>query len=576
MARRSLASIRPSPARLTRLRTAGLWRERTLPAALRATVARQPGAALLVDGAVVLNAAGLLARAEALASGLVGLGVGRGDVVAYQLPNWWEAAITLLGASLAGATVVPVVDILRARELRSILDETRPKVVVVAASHRNLDGAARVREALAPETRSAKDSATALPLDLAAHGEASIRSDLPGWLAPTIVVARQNDEVSPTTAGTVAFEDLLRTPARSDLPEPDPAQIAVVIYTSGSTAAPRGAMHSHETLDAELRSLVEVHGLGPGDATLMPSPVGHISGVIHGILAPALLGTRAVFLDRWDPDQAVELIEAERITYMIGVPTLLQQILDAPSRPQRDLSSLRLFSCGGARVPPELIRRARMELPGLVAKRVYGSSEFPTIATTTAEDALARGGDTEGRAMPGVEIRICDEAGQTLPPGEEGEIRARGPDLFIGWVDPALDAETLDPEGFLCTGDLGVLDGDGYLRVTGRVKDIIIRKGEKFSARELEDLLDLHPAVQEAAVIALPDSKTGERACACLKLRPGAPKPSLADLISFLRLHDLTPQKLPEQLALVADFPRTPSGKIDKRRLRSQLEGTCV
>ncbi len=545
MVPRRIGDVRPPAERLTRLRAKGLWRGRPLGSLLRDTALRLPDEFLLVDGRQRLTAADLLARAEAFARALVEHGIGPGDAIVYQLPNCWEAAVTLLGGCLAGAVVVPVVDILRARELGGVLAEARPRLVVVAAAQRGSDGLARAREAIAAQ---------------------------PDTSAPEIVVVRGATDTHPPTPAQ-AFDDFVAAGGQgAPLPEPDPAQVAVVIYTSGSTAAPRGAMHSHETLAAELASLATVHGLGPGDVTLMPSPVGHVSGVVHGILAPALLGTRAVLMERWDPAQALALIERERVTYMVGVPTFLQQILDVPARRGHDLSSLRLFSCGGAGVPAELIHRARRELPGLVAKRVYGSSEFPTIATTTAEDALARGGDTEGRAMPGVEIVICDDTGRSLPPGQEGEIRARGPDLFLGWVDPALDHDTLDDAGFLRSGDLGVLDGEGYLRVTGRVKDIIVRKGEKFSAREIEDLLALHPTVVEAAVVPVTDAATGERACACLRLGADAPPPSLAEITAFLRARDLTPQKLPEQLVIVAEFPRAPSGKIDKRRLRADVE----
>jgi cyclohexanecarboxylate-CoA ligase len=331
-------------------------------------------------------------------------------------------------------------------------------------------------------------------------------------------------------------------------------------------------MHTHQTLTAELRSLVEAHGLGPSDRVLMPSPLTHVSGVVHGILAPALLGTSAVLEERWDPGAALRDVERHRVTYMIGAPTFLQEMLAHPHVAEHDLSSLRLFSCGGASVAPELMRAGRARIPGLVTKRSYGSSEFPTIATTSVEDALAHGLDTEGRALRGVEIRITDAGGRELQPGGEGEIRARGPDCFLGYVDRALDADSFDDEGFFRTGDLGVLDVDGYLRVTGRVKDIIVRKGEKISAREVEDLLLEHPDVADAAVIPLADATSGERACACIQAARDAEPPTLDALVAFLRGRDLTPQKLPEQLEVVSEFPRTPSGKINKRLLREEIE----
>jgi cyclohexanecarboxylate-CoA ligase len=405
---------------------------------------------------------------------------------------------------------------------------------------------------------------------------------IPG-LDPLIVVARAKND--PTGARAERFDDLAAgagdhgdAGARADLPvrragQPiDPDALALVIYTSGSTADPKGAMHSHQTLAAELASLAGAHGLGDADRVLMPSPLTHVSGVIHGILAPALLGTSVVLQDRWDPAAALAAIARHRVTYMIGAPTFLQEMLAQPSLGAHDLSSLRLFSCGGASVAPELMRLGRARIPNLVTKRSYGSSEFPTIATTTAEDALARGLDTEGRALRGVELRVTDEAGVPLAAGAEGEIRARGPDCFLGYVDASLDTDCFDTDGFFRTGDLGVLDADGYLRITGRVKDIIVRKGEKISAREVEDLLLEHPGVADAALIPLADPVTGERACACVHLSRDGDALTLETLVAFLRTRDLTPQKLPEQLELVDDFPRTPSGKINKRLLRETIE----
>ena len=368
-----------------------------------------------------------------------------------------------------------------------------------------------------------------------------------------------------------SLETLLEPPGAADCSDAGlPEDLAAVIYTSGSTAAPKGALHIHETLASEILSLREAHDLGSEDRVLMPSPLGHISGVIHGVLVPALLGTSAVLQPRWDAGNAIRAIEAHRVTYMIGAPVFLREILDHPSFDDRDLSSLRLFSCGGAPVPPELLEEARTRLPALVAKRVYGSSEFPTITTTSAADAAARGLDSEGRALRGIDLAIVDEAGDRCAPGAEGEIRATGPECFLGYANPALDEETFDAQGRLRTGDLGVVDADGYLRITGRLKDIIVRKGEKISAREVEELLGQHEAIAECAVIALPDQERGEMACACVTLAEGTGAEAIGDvhaLSAWLRTRGLTPQKRPERLELVQALPRGASGKIDKREL---------
>ncbi len=522
-------------------REKGFWRDRTIAEAFESTCRAQPGEIALIDGATRLEFTRLQEAVHRCAGGLQKIGVCPGDAVAYQLPNWWEAAVTFLASIRLGAFAVPIVPFLSSREVGFILAETTPRVFV------------------SPE-RLGRSDFTAL-LDRAL-------SD--GAPAPAARIVVRPEKPNPKAA--IDFSQLLAAPSGAIAePAAAPDRLALVVYTSGSTAAPKGVLHSHQTLAAELQSLRAAHGLGPGDRVLMPSPLTHISGVIHGILAPALLGTAAVLVDRWVPAAAVGLLADHRVTYMVGAPNFLQDILTQPRLDTHDLSRLRLFSCGGAAVSEDLMRRGRDALPGLITKRVYGSSEFPTIATTSADDPLERGWTTEGRPLPGVDLRICDPGGTPLPPGSEGEIRARGPDCFLGYVDPGLDAEAFDRAGFLRTGDLGVIDDSGYLTVTGRVKEIIVRKGEKISAREVEDLIALHPSVAEVAVVAIPDPETGERACACIRCEESAPPPNLGELSTFLRNRDLTSRKLPERLVVFESFPRAPSGKIHKKRLQAEV-----
>jgi cyclohexanecarboxylate-CoA ligase len=302
----------------------------------------------------------------------------------------------------------------------------------------------------------------------------------------------------------------------------------------------------------------------------MPSPVTHISGVIHAILTPALLGTSAVLMDHWDAGRALELLQSERVTYMAGAPTFLQEMVEHPSLGRFDTRSLRLFSCGGADVAESLIRTARIRLPGCVAKRVYGSTEFPTITTTDAADALEHGARTEGKAITPNEVRVVGADGRPLSPGIEGEVQARGPECFVGYTDPALNDESFSADGWFRTGDLGVLDAGGYLRITGRLKEIIVRKGEKISVREVEELIAAHPAVAEVAVIAVPDARTGERACAVVRLSHGASL-SLEELCAFLATKGAARQKHPERLEIRAELPRTESGKVNRARLKRDI-----
>lgn len=525
------------PEAAARYRRGGWWTTEPIGHAAMGTAARIPDAVALIDGEERLTFAGWAARSARLADRWLTSGVRRGDVIAYQLPNWWEAAVVFLAAARIGAVVNPVLPILRRRELGFILGQSGARVLVIPGSYRGCDYPAMIAE-LRPA--------------LGALGD--------------VIVARGTPPQGMQSLD--ALLDGAEVPAPLVAPSVDAGAVLMLMYTSGTTAEPKGVLHTHQTLSAEVRSLVAMHQLTTADRTLMPSPLTHVSGIIHAILGPALLGTSAVLMDRWDPGAALALIARERVTYMVGAPTFLGDLTDHPDRPRHDLASLRLFSCGGAAVPADLIRRARAQL-GCVAKRVYGSTEFPTITTTGAADAAARGIESEGRPIAPNEVRIVGPGGEPRPAEVEGEIQARGPECCVGYADAALSREAFTADGWFRTGDLGWLDPDGYLHVTGRVKDIVIRKGEKFSVRELEELIGRHPGVADVAVVALPDPRTGERACAVVVTR-GAPL-SLAALAEYLRAQGVAAQKLPEQLEIVSELPRTDSGKIHRAELRARF-----
>lgn len=337
---------------------------------------------------------------------------------------------------------------------------------------------------------------------------------------------------------------------------------AFLVYTSGSTAEPKGVLHSDRTLWAECEAQAAYHGLGNDEIFVMPSPVAHVSGLIYGVLLPIWLGATSVLMARWDPDEFLVLVGREHGTFSAGATPFLAGALDAYDPASHDVSSLRVFPCGGADVPPALIREATERL-GVRTGRGYGSSEFPSITSAAGPDEpLARRAETDGRPIGANEVRV-----------RGGEIQARGPELFLGYLDAALDRDVFTEDGWLRTGDLGTLDGEGYLTVTGRAKDVVIRLGEKISAREVEDLLGAHPAVAGVAVVAIPDARTGEHACACVVPRAGAAPPTLDDLCRFLAESDLSRRKLPEQLVVLDALPMTPSGKVDKQALRARV--TC-
>jgi cyclohexanecarboxylate-CoA ligase len=375
--------------------------------------------------------------------------------------------------------------------------------------------------------------------------------------------------LSVRSAANDAFAAMIRVVGRPPASRAQPDDLLLLMYTSGTTADPKGVLHSNATLVAEVQSLERAHRLGPADSTLMPSPLTHISGVVHGIMSPAILATTAVLMDRWEPDRATELIAGERITYMVGAPIFLQDLLAASG--DRDWAhSLRLYSCGGASVSADLMRRAGEQL-GCVAKRVYGSTEFPTITTTGPDDASGAGIETEGKPIAPNEVRIVDPHGNVVATGEQGEIQARGPECFVGYADACLNDDSFSEDGWFRTGDLGRIDRDGYLTVTGRIKEIVIRKGEKISIREVEGLLLSHPAIERASVVGISDPDVGERLCAALELAMGV-ELSAAEVVEFLRAQGLATRKLPERIEFVRPLPRTDSGKVHRSAVVALFE----
>jgi cyclohexanecarboxylate-CoA ligase len=540
--------IRPRPealdsTRAAAYRHAGQWPGVSIGASLSRTAERHGRRLALVDAQHRLTFAELEHAARRVALGFVSLGVMPGDVVAYQLPNWWEAVVVFLAAARIGAVVNPLLPIFRERELRFILRQSGASLLVIPGTFRQYDHPALIE---------------------------SLRHELPSLKQVLVTRAEPPAQMR-------SFQEFLATPwerapqtADRIVHGVDPDSLLMLMYTSGTTADPKGVLHTHNTLTAEVRSLERVHGLTAADVTLMPSPLTHISGVIHAILTPALLGTCAVLMERWDPADGLRLIEEERVTYMVGAPTFLRDLTEQATREPRNVSSLGLFSCGGADVPADLVRRARRHL-GCVAKRVYGSTEFPTISTTDASDADTMGIETEGRPIWPAEVRVVDETGAEVRAGEEGEIQARGPECLVGYADPAMNADAFTADGWFRTGDLGTVDTAGYLRITGRLKEIVVRKGEKFSVRELEDLIARHPAVAEVAVLALPDPETGERACAAVRLVEGKAL-CLEELGDFLTTAGLARQKLPEQLVVLTELPHTESGKIHRAALKRTLQ----
>lgn len=503
----------------------GSWAGNLVDGYLEDATAATPDAVAVIDRHRSWSYRELDEAVNRLASALEDRGVVRGDVVSWMLPNRVEALIVHHAAMRLGGVSNPIIPIYRHHETRFILRQARSTVMVVPDEFRGF----------------------AYPQMIA-----EIRDDLPDLR--TVVVIGAADPA----AGDVAFDDLLTggRPDPIDRPGRAADDIALLLYTSGTTSSPKGALHSHDTLDHENRSIIDLYGLTGDDVVFMPSPVGHIIGVLYGMQLPAMLGTAVVLLDVWDPGRALELVEAHRCTFTVAATPFLAGLVSHPSLPDTDVGSLRVFACGGADVPPELIRTATTAL-GCTVGRGYGSTEYPTATGGNAADDLAQRAHTDGRPIGRTEIRV----------ETDGELLVRGPEMFLGYLDGALNDDAFTADGWFRTGDLARVDAGGYVEITGRKKDIIIRGGENISAKEIEDHLFEHPAIADVAVVASPDPVLVERVCAVVVPAPGATV-TLDEVVAWLTERRTARQKLPERLVLLDDLPRNASGKVQKFRLR--------
>ncbi|MDR5652789.1 AMP-binding protein [Ruixingdingia sedimenti] len=513
-------------------RAAGQWRDRSLAQSLALRLAETPGAIAITDDLGAYSYAALDARARALAGWLVARGMRRGDVLAFQLPNWHETAAIALATSMLGLVCLPIIPIYREAEVRFILTASRARLFLCPRSFRNFDHAG-----------------------LAARMVAEI---------PTLDAA--------VLIRDPGAEDPFAHAPWQGAPATDAAAPWLLMYTSGTTGHPKGVVHPANTLDCDLDHTVRWWGLAAGrDAVLMPSPVTHVTGFLYGLMLPFTHGVASRLMERWDAGAAVRIIDAGGATFTLAATPFLRELLDAAADTGSRLPGLRIFACGGAPVPPDLIRRTWAAFPDLLACRVYGSTEAPTVTLGVASRAdPGPAAETDGRIV-GHEVRVVDDAGRPLPPGAEGEIVTRGPEMMAGYLDPADNAGAFDAEGFFRTGDLGHVSADGFVTITGRKKDLIIRGGENLSAKEIEDALHRHPAIREAAVVAMPHPRLGETGCAFL-VTDGR-NLDLAELSAFLDAQGLARQKHPEKIIIAKDLPRTASGKIQKYLLRAQLAG---
>ncbi|MEE8304195.1 MAG: AMP-binding protein [Candidatus Tectomicrobia bacterium] len=522
---------------------AGYWPNTTICSYLDAAVLRQPEKTAVVDRFGRLTYAELGRLVDRLSLAMLDIGVDVGDVVSFQLPNWNQFVIIQYALSRIGAVSNPLIPIYRQRELRFMLKLAASKLVIIPRTFRDFDYTAMMRE-LWPEL-------------------------------PTLErIYVLGDEVP---GDMHAFDVLLDTPweqhgDRSALHarQVNPNALAEIIFTSGTTGEPKGVMHTHNTILGPVLALIDRLQMTEQEVMLMASTFAHQTGYLYGVHMPTVLGGTGVYMDVWNAAKAVELIEAEGVTWSMGATPFLSDLTYAPNLAQHSLNSLRLFLSAGAAIPRQLVIDAKQRLQCAISAG-WGMSENALVTVNRVEDPPEKVFGTDGYCLPGMEVKVVDDNGKVLPPGHEGDLLCRGPQHFAGYYKrPQVTADSFVGGDWFSTGDRAVMDTDGYISISGRSKDIIIRGGENIPVVEVENLLHKHPKVQNAAIVAMPDQRLQEKACACVIVQPSETF-TFGEMIAYLSDQKLAKQYFPERLELLDEFPLTPSGKIQKYVLRQQI-----
>ena len=525
----------------------GFWHDRTINGDLDACLAACPDKIALTAVRVESGEARrftyreMASLADRIAVGLSRLGVGRNDVVAMQLPNWWQFSLLYLACTRLGAVLNPLMPIFRERELSFMLKHGEAKVLVVPKSYRHFDHEEMAR---------------------------GLQPGLP-MLKRVIVVGG---------GGADDFDALLTKPEWEQEPDarailagsrPGPDDITQLIYTSGTTGEPKGVMHSANTLMANIIPYAERLNLGADDVVLMASPMAHQTGFMYGLMMPIMLKQSVVLQDVWEPAKAADLIRAEKVTFTMASTPFLTDLTRTVTESGNPVPTLKTFLCAGAPIPGPLVEQAQA---GLGAKIVsaWGMTENGAVTLIRLDDDDKLASTTDGCALPGVEVKVVDGDGATLPANEIGKLLVRACSNFGGYLKrPQWNG--VDADGWFDTGDLAYMNADGYIRISGRSKDVIIRGGENIPVVEVEALLYKHPSVAQVAIVAYPDERLGERACAVIVPKTGQTI-DFAGMTDFLKSHKLAVQYIPEKLIVRDAMPATPSGKIQKFRLRDLLK----
>ena len=520
-------------------RQQGLWGDASLADYWQQTARAMPDKIAVVDnhGASYTYSA-LDHAASCLANWMLAKGIESGDRIAFQLPGWCEFTVIYLACLKIGAVSVPLLPSWREAELVWVLNKCQAKMFFAPT--------------LFKQTR---------PVDLILP----LQNQLPQL--PQLVGV---DKLAPATSALSLSQIIADNTPLTTAITVHGDELAAVLFTSGTEGLPKGVMLTHNNILASERAYCARLNLTWQDVFMMPAPLGHATGFLHGVTAPFLIGARSVLLDIFTPDACLALLEQQRCTCMLGATPFVYDLLNLLEKQPADLSALRFFLCGGTTIPKKVARECQQR--GIKLLSVYGSTESSPHAVVNLDDPLSRFMHTDGYAAAGVEIKVVDDARKTLPPGCEGEEASRGPNVFMGYFDePELTARALDEEGWYYSGDLCCMDEAGYIKITGRKKDIIVRGGENISSREVEDILLQHPKIHDACVVAMPDERLGERSCAYVVLKAPHHSLSLEEVVAFFSRKRVAKYKYPEHIVVIEKLPRTASGKIQKFLLRKDI-----
>lgn len=525
----------------------GYWLNKTIIGSLQTAFQQNPDKTALVSFKTdkkserAFSYQQLWEMTNKIALGLKHLGVNKNDVVSCQLPNWWEFTLLYLACSRIGAVLNPLMPIFRERELEFMLRHGESKVFVVPKIFRNFD-----HEQLANQLKAKIET-----------------------LEHVVVIDGNTENNFNALLVNHGLDNHLAAVTALDAFNLGADDITQLIFTSGTTGEPKGVMHTSNTLYSNIVPYAKRLNLTENDVVLMASPMAHQTGFMYGLIMPIELNAKVILQDVWEVSQAVELIHQHQVSFTMASTPFLNDLSNTVAEHHDQVNSLKTFLCAGAPIPGPLVQKARETL-GVKVISAWGMTECGAITTTLISDEDERSYNTDGVALPGVEIKITNKQGQQKAVNEAGRLMIRSCSSFGGYLKRSHLNDT-DQDDWFDTGDIAYQDEQGYIRICGRKKDVIIRGGENIPVAEIESLLYKHPNIAVIAIVAYPDERLGERACAIVKLKDPTQQLRFTEMVEFLKTHNLAMQYIPERLEIWDEIPMTPSGKIQKFKLRDLL-----